>query len=87
MIEGIWKCKNRNIILSIVVTILNVVIILSTLFIKQHVILDGVYGIIIALITFGIANLVIRDKVAEFCKRPYIAISTFSIRNKSDVKF
>lgn len=87
MIEGIWKCKGRNIFISISVTILNIIIILSTLFIKQHVILDGVYGIIIASITFIIANLVIKDEIAELCKKPYMAIRTFSIRDKSDIKF
>ena len=87
MIEGIWKCRERNKAIGIFVTILNILIIVSTFFVKQHVILDAVYGIAIAVVTFAIANIVIKDEVAEFCKKPYLAISSFSLRNKSDVRY
>ena len=89
MIEGIWKCKEKNIVINVLVTIINVAIIISTFFIKQHVVLDGVYGIIIASITFLAVNVFIKDKVAELFKKPYLRINSIFLRNESenDIKF
>ena len=89
MIEGIWKCKEKNIVINVLVTIINAVIIISTFFIKQHVVLDGVYGIIIASITFLAANVFIKDEVAELFKKPYLMINSIFLRNRSenDIKY
>ncbi|AJA49646.1 PAP2 superfamily [Clostridium pasteurianum DSM 525 = ATCC 6013] len=89
MIEGIWKCKEKNLFMNISVTILNIIIILSTFFVKQHVVLDAVYGILIALVTFLLANLFIKNKVADLFKKPYLLINRVSLRktNESDVKY
>lgn len=89
MIEGIWKCKEKNTVINVFVTILNVAIIISTFFIKQHVILDGVYGIIIASITFLAANMLIKDEIAELCKKYYLIINSIFLRNRSenDIKY
>lgn len=89
MIEGIWKCKERNFATAILVTFLNIAIIFSTFFVKQHVVLDAVYGILIASVTFAAANLIIKGKVAELFKIVYTSISSISIGNasESDIKY
>jgi membrane-associated phospholipid phosphatase len=84
MIEGIWVTKNRSMKIAIATTVMSVLIILSTLFIKQHVIMDGVFGIIIASVTFAAANIFVRNEAIDFCKRVYMLTD---IRGKTDVKY
>lgn len=86
MIEGIWKCKEKNLVMNISVTVLNAIIILSTFFVKQHVVLDAVYGILIASVTFLLANLLIKNKVAELFKKPYLVINRISLRGTNESK-
>lgn len=83
MIEGVWTTKKKNIKIAIGTTIISVFIILSTLFIKQHVVLDGVFGAAIAIATFTMANLFIRNNAMEFCKRVYMMTD---ITKKIDTK-
>lgn len=76
LIEGIWVCKDRKTIISIIVTIICTFIILSTVFIKQHVVLDGVFGIAIAAVTFILSNIFVKDSVTEGFKRVYTGINS-----------
>jgi len=71
MIQGIWAAKGKNKSLAIIVTILNVLVILSTLFIKQHVVLDAVYGAILAIVMFRLTNIFMREKAMNFCRKIY----------------
>lgn len=71
MIQGIWAAKGKNKTLAIIVTILNVLVILSTLFIKQHVVLDAVYGGILAIVMFRLTNIFMREKVMNLCRKIY----------------
>lgn len=73
MIEGIWKTRNKSNIIAAIVTVLGVAVMLSTVFIKQHVVLDGVSGILIASIMYFLANKIIRGNVLEFCRRLYVS--------------
>ncbi|WP_026882413.1 phosphatase PAP2 family protein [Clostridium akagii] len=83
MIQGMWVAKNKNTPLAIVITILNVLVILSTLFIKQHVVLDAVFGAAIAIIAFTLTNIFMREKAMNFCRKIY-RLTDFN--NISEVK-
>ncbi len=65
-----FSCKNLNIKSKILVLIISILIMLSTLFIKQHVILDLVSGNIIALIIYFILknNTKLVNKVKKLLK-------------------
>jgi hypothetical protein len=54
MIKGIYACSERNKAITWIVNITAVLIILSTLFIKQHVILDAIGAIYLAEIIFNL---------------------------------
>lgn len=76
LIEGMWTCKGKKTILSIIVTIICTLIILSTVFIKQHVVLDGVFGIAIAVITFILSNIFVKEKATDGFKKVYSGINS-----------
>lgn len=72
MIEGVWFTKGKNTKFAVITTIVNVIIILSTVFIKQHVVLDGVFGIAIAFVTFMATNIFVKNQAMEFCRKVYM---------------
>lgn len=51
-ILNISKCKNMSITLKVTISLWSIVVILSTLLIKQHVIIDVIVGILLAIIIF-----------------------------------
>lgn len=71
MIEGIWKTRNKSNVVAVIVTVIGISVMLSTVFIKQHVFLDGVSGIMVASIVYFLANKIIRGNVLEFCRKLY----------------
>ncbi|MDD3223275.1 MAG: phosphatase PAP2 family protein [Clostridium sp.] len=71
MIEGIWKTRNKSNVVAVIVTFIGISVMLSTVFIKQHVVLDGVSGIMVASIVYFLANKIIRGNVLGFCRRLY----------------
>jgi membrane-associated phospholipid phosphatase len=58
MIVGILKSSFRNYINVLLISINGILIILSTIFIKQHVILDVVSGIGLACLTYPIFEII-----------------------------
>lgn len=65
LIEGIWTCKGKKTSISVIVTIINIFIILSTVFIKQHAVLDVVFGIIISTITFILSKIFVKENFGQ----------------------
>lgn len=71
MIKGINMSTARTKLNSILVTVISVIIIISTLFTKQHVVLDAVGGIFIADIVFRLVWRIDRERVLLWIKKQY----------------
>lgn len=69
MIRGIGSSKIKNKINSFIVISTAITIILSTQFIKQHVLLDAISGIILADIVFNLIYKFDREKILSWKKK------------------
>lgn len=63
----IFKCKDTKIVLKISVLITSILIILSTMLIKQHVFIDFISGVVLAIVVFLITNL-LKEKILKLNK-------------------
>ena len=82
MVKAIYKSKARNPINFIIISFCATAIIISTLFIKQHVIADIVSGVLVADILFDIVFKVNEEKFLKYIKK---LCSVITIKNKLEV--
>lgn len=82
MVRAIVASKSRNIKNISIVVICSVVIILSTLFVKQHVIADILSGMLLGDILFDIVMRIKEEKIKNYLKKLY---ATIVVKNKLEV--
>jgi len=70
MIKGINKYQERNLWNMSIVYLIGILIILSTVFVKQHVVLDVLAGIIIGNVIFDLVYCLDMEKTRAMLKKP-----------------
>ena len=82
MIKAVSQSKKKNIFNSLVIVTLGTLIIMSTQFVKQHVILDLIFAILLGNIVFNIVNNFSRESFTEWKKRIF---SLLMMKKKSEI--
>lgn len=72
----LWKNKGIKTWFKIVIQIVGISIILSTLFVKQHAIMDAVAGSILALSVFSFINIMEEVGVRYWRRKQYLSLTT-----------
>lgn len=69
--KGMTSCRNQGAIATVIITVMCILIILSTQFIKQHVIMDAIFAIILGETIYKIMDLVV-EKNSLWVRKLYL---------------
>ena len=76
MMKGIKQSGSSNLIVNNTIYTIGILIILSTLFVKQHVVYDGIVAIILAELLYKLVDKFSYERYLTWIRKPYWSLTT-----------